>query len=178
LLAWQILQNRFPEWKLRIVGDDAGYHYSTGYLDKMRSLSMQLRLKRIEFTGAMRGYLKWKEYAQAELFVLPTYSENFGMSVAEALASGTPAVVTKGAPWSGLDNYKAGRWIEIGLDPLVGGLEELMRLDRGTLCDMGVRGREWIKVELSWQSIGREMAEVYDWVSGRTDKIPACICMD
>jgi hypothetical protein len=70
---------------------------------KCSGLASELRLERIEFSGALLGAQKWQAYRDADLFVLPTYSENFGMSVAEALAAGTPAIVTKGAPWSRLD---------------------------------------------------------------------------
>ena len=41
------------------------------------------------------------------------------MTVAEALAAGTPAIVTTGAPWAGLEKQGAGWWIQIGVDPLV-----------------------------------------------------------
>lgn len=160
LPAWQAVQNRFPDWMLRVAGPDNG-----GYLHEIKSLAERLHLKRIEFVGPVYGEAKWLMYRNADLFVLPTYSENFGMSVAESLASGTPAVVTKGAPWHGLGIHNAGQWIDIGVDPLVASLEEHMGRSPSDLAAMGNRGREWVLRDFSWERVGEQMRETYQWLS-------------
>jgi len=175
LPAWAAVHARFPDWQLRIVGSDAGFHARSGYLAEMQNLSISLGLRNVEFTGALHGAEKWQAYLDADLFVLPTYSENFGMSVAEALAAGTPVIVTQGAPWSGLAHEKAGEWIEIGIDSLVAALEDLLSRTSDELSTMGQLGRAWMEREYSWDSIGRHMADVYDWVLGRTSCMPSCI---
>lgn len=159
LPAWGAVQERFPDWQLRIVGPDNG-----GYLDKMLTLASKLGLRRVEFCGSLYGAEKLRAYAEADLFVLPTYSENFGMSVAEALATGTPAIVTDSAPWSGLSEHEAGWWIETSRDALVASLERAMASSADTLAAMGRRGREWMALDYSWQSIGRHTAETYRWL--------------
>ena len=165
LPAWQAVQARFPEWHLRVVGPDNG-----GHLLVMQRLADELRLERIEFSGALRGWQKWQAYQEAELFVLPTYSENFGMAVAEALATGTPAIVTRGAPWSGLEQHKAGWWIDIGIDPLVACLEDALSSPSDELSDMGQSGRGWMEEEFSWVQVGHKMAETYRWVLNGRNK--------
>ena len=143
----------------------------------MQKLARDLRLKRVEFSGPLFGEQKWDAYRQAELFVLPTYSENFGMSVAESLAAGTPTIVSKGAPWEGLEKNNAGWWIDIGIDPLVACLEEALSRPFEQLVEMGDAGRNWMVNDYSWESIGQQMAATYRWVLGRGEK-PSCVISD
>lgn len=160
LHAWQVVMTRFPDWDLQIVGPDNG-----GYLVKMQALAARLRLERVVFPGTLYGKEKLCAYREASLFVLPTHSENFGMTVAEALAAGTPAIVTKGAPWGGLEQQQgAGWWIDIGVDPLVACLEEALSLSPQNLVKMGQRGRDWMEAEFSWAQVGKRMAETYHWI--------------
>lgn len=159
LPAWKVLQSSFPEWRLQIVGPD-----NRGHQAKMIALAENLGLRRIEFCGPRYGKAKTQTYANADLFVLPTYSENFGMAVAEALAAGTPAVVTKGAPWDGLAQRQAGWWVDISVEALTAGLEVAMSKDRLELSRMGGNGKTWMAAEYSWLEISRRMLKTYEWV--------------
>jgi glycosyltransferase involved in cell wall biosynthesis len=159
LLAWEAVQVRFPEWNLRIVGPDNG-----GYLLQMRELADKLRLSRVSFDGPLVGSDKWIAYRDAQLYVLPTHSENFGLSVAEALASGTPAIVSRGAPWGGLDGKRAGWWIEVGVDPLVACLTTALSLSETQLDTMGANGRSWMAEDFSWDTVSARMERTYDWI--------------
>lgn len=159
LHVWQAVEHRFPDWELHIVGPDNG-----GYLAEMQGLAAQLRLERVVFRGPLFGEEKLRAYRAASLFVLPTHSENFGMTVAEALAAGTPAIVTTGAPWGGLDNEGAGWWIDIGVDPLVACLEQALATQPAHLVEMGRAGREWMLRDYSWERIGAQLSAVYRWL--------------
>jgi glycosyltransferase involved in cell wall biosynthesis len=57
----------------------------------------------VDYLGPVEGEAKAALYRQADLFVLPTFSENFGLVVAEALAYGVPVITTRGAPWADLE---------------------------------------------------------------------------
>jgi len=172
LPAWGAVQDRFPHWCLRIMGPDNG-----GYLANMKGLSDKLGLKRIEFCGPVYGDEKWQVYADADLFILPSYSENFGMAVAEALASGTPAIATKGTPWAGLESNNAGWWIDISVDSLVAWLEYALSCAFETVAKKGGHGREWMQREYSWRHITHMMAESYSWIL-HDGKKPECIITD
>jgi glycosyltransferase involved in cell wall biosynthesis len=169
LLAWAAVQHHFTEWQLRIVGPD-----NKGYLNEMKQLATKLKLERIEFSGPITGHKKMEAYGEADLFVLPSYSENFGMTVAEALASGTPAIVAQGAPWSGLNENNAGWWIDMGIDPLVACLEHALSQPRASLDTMGLNGRRWMENDFSWDNIAAKMKATYDWILNGDQK-PECV---
>ncbi len=157
--AWTSLARERPDWCLRIVGPDDGGHEA-----KLRALAASLGTPRVTFAGPAYGSRKWAEYRAAALYVLPTHSENFGLTVAEALASGTPAITTKGAPWSGLERERCGLWIDQGVEPLVIALRHATRLGPLELAEQGARGRAWMLRDFSWDTIAEQMANVYRWL--------------
>jgi len=69
----------------------------------------------ILFTGHIDGDIKWSAYKSAEIFVLPSYTENFGMSVVEAMSCGAPVIVSKraGSYWDLVKEGENG----FGFDP-------------------------------------------------------------
>jgi glycosyltransferase involved in cell wall biosynthesis len=138
----------------------------------VRALVTSLKLDRLVFSGPLHGANKLDAYRAADLFVLPTHSENFAMTVAEALAAGTPAVVTVAAPWSRLTSEGAGWSIEIGVDPLVACLEEALSSSPGQLAQMGLAGRRWMTKEFPWRRIGEQHAATYAWLLEGGDKPP------
>jgi glycosyltransferase involved in cell wall biosynthesis len=172
LRAWRATQQRFGEWRLIIAGPD-----NDGHLARVQTLASDLKLERVYFVGPLYGRDKWLAYGNSDLFVLPTHSENFGLAVAEALAAGTPVIVTRGAPWQALRKYQAGWWIDIGLEPLIAAFEEAFDLPEERLCWMGNNGRAWMQREFSWNAIGLEMANFYRWLCGRGDR-PASVRVD
>lgn len=178
LTAWQSVQDRFPDWRLVIVGSDDGYHGPTGYLEAVKSQAVQLGLKRIHFPGPLFGQQKFQAYRDADLYVLPSHSENFAVTVAEALAMETPAIVSKGAPWAGLIEQRAGWWIDIGVEPLVACLKDALARSPDELAAMGQRGRDWMQRDFSWDSIGSRMAETYRWLCDRSLPVPPWIRLD
>lgn len=114
--------------------------------------------------GPVYGKDKHKHYREAELFVLPSHSENFGMSVAEALAQGTPAIVSQGAPWQNLEHENAGWWVEKNQDAWQQALQRAMSLNNKVLAEMGERGRLWMLRDFSWKHVGEHMHQTYSWV--------------
>ena len=159
LHAWVRLQATHPHWRLVIAGRGDPAH-----VEQVRALAVALGVQRVTFPGPLYGAAKSAAYAQADVFVLPTHSENFGMVVAEALAHGCPAVVSRGAPWAGLQSNDCGWWIELGVDPLVNALAQAMDADADVRAAMGRRGREWMQRDFSWEAVGQRMAAGYEWL--------------
>ncbi|MCX7177145.1 MAG: glycosyltransferase [Proteobacteria bacterium] len=164
LQAWAVVMDRFPDWRLLVIGSDVGYGKQGGYLELIKALAAKLKLKRMQFAEPKYGEDKWAAYREADLFVLPSRSENFGMTVAEALAAGTPAVVTKAAPWKGLQTYGSGWWVDFGVDALVVSLEEALSAPVDELARRGIAGREWMVRDFSWHELGKKMDQTYRWL--------------
>ncbi|MGN1359825.1 MAG: glycosyltransferase, partial [Kiritimatiellia bacterium] len=114
------------------------------------------------FTGALDDEAKWTAYSRADIFVLPTYSENFGIVVAEALWAGLPVIATRGTPWHELEERKCGWWIDIGVEPLAAALKEAMSLDDATRRDMGARGRKLVEEKYTWPAVVKAMVKGYE----------------
>lgn len=154
--AWRHLAPRFPAWTLAIAGPPEP---SSGF-DLQREIA-QRRLERVDVLGARFGEAKSAVYRSAELYVLPTFTENFGLTIAEALAHAVPVITTRGAPWQALERERCGWWIDIGVEPLIAGLTEALACDPLTLADMGGRGRTLVQREFSWQAIALRMIAAY-----------------
>jgi glycosyltransferase involved in cell wall biosynthesis len=169
LRAWAVVAPGLPDWRLRIVGPDDG-----GCEAPLRRLAASLAAPRVTFEGAVYGAAKQALYREASLHVLASHSENFGMTVAEALANGTPVITTRATPWSGLVSEGCGWWIDIGVEPLVEALRAATSAGAEALQERGERGRRWMLRDFSWDRVARDMAAVYRWLrSGGV--APSCV---
>lgn len=168
---WRQMGPHFPEWRLVIAGPDLG-----GFGARMIATvaSAPELLSRTTLTGMLEGEEKRAALAHAELFVLPTQGENFGIAVAESLAHGTPVVTTTAAPWEALVRRDCGWWVEPEGNAIKGALEMALGLPANELSRMGENGRALVREQFSWDSIGAQWVEVYRWIlSG--GKPPACV---
>jgi glycosyltransferase involved in cell wall biosynthesis len=156
LHAWQQLQHVHPDWRLRVVGRGEPSHEQA-----LRKLAHSLQLERVDFSGPLYGAEKSKAYFEADVFVLPTHSENFGMVVAEALAHGCPVVVSKEAPWAGVQEERCGWWVEHDVNTLTGGLDAALSESSQALREKGAKGRTWMERDFSWLSVAERMAATY-----------------
>jgi glycosyltransferase involved in cell wall biosynthesis len=102
----------------------------------------------VSFIGPVHGHAKQRAFFEADLFVLPSHSESFGMAVAEALAHGLPVLTTTGTPWSMLQG--CGWWVDASVDGIVKGLQRATSCDPEMLKAMGAKGREFVKAEFGW----------------------------
>ncbi len=157
--AWAHVESAHPKWRLRIVGPD-----ELGHASELAALAAELKTQRVSIEGSVAGDAKTAAYCEADLFVLATLNDNFAITVAEALAAGTPVIVTKGAPWHGLAREGCGWWVDHGVESLVAALVKAMGMRREALKEMGAKGRAWMVREFSWDRAARDMLDVYRWL--------------
>lgn len=167
LNAWKKVQSIFPEWNVVIAGSDLDILGRGGYLEEIKNFSTDLGCERVNFIGPVYGKEKIDLYSSSSLFILPTHSENFGMTVAEALAVGTPAIVSHGAPWEGLIENNAGWWVETNVDRIAETLNTALSLPSDDIKTMGRNGRDWMIRDFAWKNLALKYIDVYKWLLSR-----------
>ena len=151
--AWRSLAAEHLSWDCKIAGP-----LDSDYARKLKSEVDRDPSLRIEFLGEVRGEAKADLFRSADLYVLPTHSENFGISVAEALSFGVPSIVFHGAPWQGLNEQRAGWWIEPGTDRLAATLRTAMQspdAEREAMGLLTLRMQAQVSLEYTFHRMGR-----------------------
>jgi len=195
--------NELRPWRLVIAGPDEqgtlarlkaqaerlGLHFqnveTVGELDD----SIIARSADVLFLDAVYREDKWALLRRADIFVLSSRSENFGIVVGEALACEVPVVMTDVGPWReesarqpvlGMtccepwSRNGAIRFVETRADSLATGLAEMMRLSDEERRGRGARGREWIRERFSWEAVARQMLDLYDLLRPRRGRNGEC----
>ena len=160
LRAWGGM--RHEGWKLRIVGID-----ESGYLLKLKLLFSDLfQTGVIETPGPKYDEDLENEYQDAAALILPSFTENFGGVVVDALARGLPVITSTGTPWSEIHG-KCGWWVGNDPDSLSRALEELMALPEGRRWEMGACGRNFAVSKYSWGAVAKGLMNAYESLTSK-----------
>lgn len=159
LHVWSdVMQNE--NWKLVLAGPD-----ENGHQREVEQLADSLGVaNQIEFTGSVTDQEKWQLYCESDLFILPSFSENFGIVVAEALAAGIPVITTTPTPWEVLRDRNFGWWVEPEIPELANALRNAVKLSDTERDSMGRAGAAWATEQFGWDGIARQMIEFYQWL--------------
>jgi glycosyltransferase involved in cell wall biosynthesis len=117
--------------------------------------------QKIKFIGLVTGARKWALLRQADMLLLPSYSENFGMVVLEAMAVGCPVVVTREVGLAAAVSASgAGLVVEGDPQPLGMAITSLKN-DESLRREMGEAGRKVAIEQFSWTGVAAEMEKLY-----------------
>jgi len=168
LEAWAELK---PQgWKLIIAGNDEGGHQA-----EVQQLADRLGMAdAVDFPGPLYGEAKDRAFRRASFFVLPTYSENFGVVVGEALQYGLPVITTTGTPWKLLAEQDCGWWVEPETAAIRGALAAALGISAAERQVMGERGASLVEMNFRWPGVARELLCVYQWLLEASGK-PDCV---
>jgi glycosyltransferase involved in cell wall biosynthesis len=130
------------------------------YAKGLRELSESLGLaQRVKFLGHVEGEAKTGAFLRADVCVIPSYSENFGMVVAEALAHGVPVIASRATPWADVEPKGCGLWVTNDPNCLA---EAITRIRGMNLQEMGGRGRAWMQENFGWDGVAHQILGLYE----------------
>lgn len=161
LEAWKLIAQIRGEWKLRIVGPG-----TPEYSSRLRKYVSDNKISGVIFGEPIFGKEKFDEYRSASYFILPSFTENFGVSVIEALSMEVPVIANKGAPWQDLITFNCGWWIESGPEMLASALVDAINTPEPTRRLMGKNGRALVASNYDVQSTTRMMLDFYEYLLG------------
>jgi len=170
---WQRQAKRFPEWELVVAGNGC-----ESYMARLKEDARGKGLdSSVRWAGFVQGEDKTKLFNQASAFILPTFSENFGIAIGEALSHGVPVITTNGTPWNEIQTEKCGWYTENNEASIEKALIEALNTPAQALKEMGMRGKALIEKKYTWPNVAKEMVDTYRWMLKVGDK-PDCVRID
>ena len=165
--AWKDINKIYPKWNIIYGGPIEDEDY---YSELLKYISVNGLEESVKYLGILKGEQRVLAYNAAEVFVSPTWSENFGIAIAEAMASGIPVITTKGAPWEILEKQQCGWWIDLSLEEFEKILEVAINTDEAELKVKGRICKKIIFENYSWNIQALKMIQVYKWMLGKASK--------
>jgi glycosyltransferase involved in cell wall biosynthesis len=163
----ELLVAAFASWRKKTKSKKAAFlviagpEHEQGYVDRLNSQASSLGIRDgIKFTGPLYDDAKWRAYRDADVFVLPSQNENFGNSAAEAIASGTPVIVTDRCGIATYIAQRTGLVVMHDEQAMARGLAEI--LDRPELAAQFRSACLAVARELSWEEPVSQMARIYE----------------
>jgi glycosyltransferase involved in cell wall biosynthesis len=148
---------KFPDTHLIIAGID-----NTGFLPTAQSYFINAGCSHaVTFTGMLTGSIKYAALAAAKIYVAPSYSEGFSMSVLEGMAAGLPCVITTGCNFPEAGEAEVARIVNIDVGSIAKAIIQLLEDDQKAK-NMGDRARQFILDNYTWDKILLKMISVYE----------------
>ncbi len=149
LRAWRSV----PDLTLVIAGND-----EENYTPSLQAIAREEGIsERIRFLGPASDSHKWALYENAEMFVLPSYSENFGNVVAEAMAMGCPVVITEEVVLASLVRQRDAGIVAGGTPLELAQAITVLHSDPTTRLRIGLAGQRAAVECLSWAAVAASM---------------------
>lgn len=149
-------------WRMKVVGPDS-YGHKAEVIAKLAELGIR---DQWEFVDMLNDVEKWSAYREADLLIHPSVSENFGITIAEGLAAGLPAIATQGTPWEDLKTYNCGWWVKAAsVDSLADALKKATTMMQEALETMGELGSKLITKKYGWKAIASRLKSGYECIT-------------
>ena len=167
--AWSLVQDSTRstcstrpqiQWKLRIVGPDQAGHLAC-LKSEVRGLNLE---SSVEFPGPKFGEELSQEYDNCDCLVLPSFTENFGATVVDAMAHGKPCIASIFTPWKELEDGGCGWWVGNKPESLAKAIREMIETGDIARCEMGERARRLVEMKYTWSAVVKKMTGLYEMI--------------
>jgi len=157
--SYKNIKNKYIDVEMLVVG---------GIEDRKYFNSLE-QINGIHFLGMIDGIEKHTIFSISSLFVLPSKSENFGISIAEAMSYKLPVITTHGTPWKEIEENDAGWWIELNQINIDKAMNEALDCSSDELKAKGKRGFDIIK-HYTWDKQALKMKQNYNDILNKRNK--------
>lgn len=148
------------DWILEVYGPVSNIGYLNLIKKTIKKLGLNDRIK--IFEPVYNAEKKKKILFSADCFLLPSKSENFGISIGEALAHGLPVLTTTATPWGDIEKYNAGKIFEMNKESLKKNLSIFLSLSNNELEKMGVNGKKLIDEKYNHDLVIKRYIKMYE----------------
>jgi glycosyltransferase involved in cell wall biosynthesis len=149
------------KWHLNIAGSGNPH-----FIEKLKAQCGEEFLnKKIFFLGFQNELQKVQIFNNSNVFVLPSYSENFGIVIVEALGCGLPVITTTATPWSLVKKNNCGWWIKTGKRSLKKCLNTVFKTSDSKFKQMSMNAKR-LSINFKWQRVSREIRSLYSEILG------------
>jgi glycosyltransferase involved in cell wall biosynthesis len=160
--AFSKVYQQFPETHLVIAGPD-----NLGFLPTVQGYFKEFGcLEAVTFTGILSGSLKSSALKAASLYVSPSYSEGFSMSVLEGMASGLPCILTTGCNFPEAEQQGIAKVVPIDAESIANAILFCLKFPEQAKA-MGDRARQFILEKYTWNSIAEKLLTIYTTIADR-----------
>ena len=155
--ALALLQRQRPEarWELTIAGDGEP-RYVAALQERTRDMGID---RSCRWLGFVEGEAKWQALKAADWYVLPSAAENFGIAAVEALAAGTPVILSPEVAVAA-DVLRSGAGLVYASDPDALAQTLVLALERPSLS-MRASALNLVKMNFSWSTIALQLRDAY-----------------
>ncbi|WP_241537556.1 glycosyltransferase [Cyanobacterium aponinum] len=163
--AFAKINQQFPDTHLVIAGPD-----NVGYLPTVKNYFQELGcLDQVTFTGMLTGEMKYSALASASIYIAPSYSEGFSMSILEGMASGLPCIFTTACNFPEAKEAQAAKVVEVNVEEITEALSLCLSHPQEAK-EMGLRAREFILNNYTWDKIAGSLISVYQEIISKKNQ--------
>jgi len=161
LEAWARLAKDFPDVRMLVAGPG-----NPDYKSELMARTKSIADGRVDFLNFVTELEKAWLYKNAFVYCLPSFGENFGATIQDALGFGTPVVTTRRTPWQDIEKQGVGWLAEPNVSSAEEKLRQALNLGNADRALVAEKARKWIRREFSLNEVINKQIRLYEWLCG------------